>query len=200
MLQNLSSGEARSEVNDFSLDVSKNTEESGSTDKDVVPEQCINDSPDMASEIDGRGVDEATVMTQLSKDTSSDNHITNDPTTEKASHESIITPGEAITKEVDGELEEAELSENERSTTCTLLNEDKHVENHAEPLHVGTESIDSAPEEQSRDVTLHGNATEEEEAAIDADNEHKESLEVWITVTKYCMSRLSLHQLLEEMK
>lgn len=100
---------------------------------------------------------------------------------EKASHESIITPGETVTKEVHEELKEAELFEKEQSTTCALVNEDKHVENRAESLHVGPENIDSL-EEQSRDVTLNGNTTKAEEAKIDEDNEYKECLEVWITV------------------
>lgn len=169
MLQTLSSGEAHSEVNNFSPDVStdtentdqtvkdctgtlllspkfadqpvelaadeepsveaiqRNVEESDITDKDVVPEQCINDSPVVASVIDDPEMDEAKVVTQLSKDTSSDHHGTNDSSRENvALTEEIIQETNLANEET--EADKACISEAEELNVQVKTTDNKHAD------------------------------------------------------------------------
>lgn len=75
-------------------------------------------------------------------------------------------------KEQDEDHKEAELSENEQSTKCTLVTEDVQIENTAESLHVPLENT------KVSNISQQNSTIKPEEATIDATKEQKDSREV----------------------
>ncbi|KAL1564231.1 hypothetical protein AAHA92_06601 [Salvia divinorum] len=106
------------------------------------------------------------------------------------------------------DLKEVESFENEQNTSI-LVKEDMHKGDLAESFHVSPENIEvsdlsqednvKAPqEEQSRNVTLQGNTIKANEATINADDRHKESLEFFPTIVSRSHEEISMNAILKE--
>ncbi|KAL1536490.1 microtubule-associated protein futsch-like isoform X1 [Salvia divinorum] len=122
-------------------------------------------------------------------------------------NENIILKATDNVKDKDKDLKEAELSENEQ-TTSTLV-KDMHKENPAESFYVSPENIEvsdlseensvkAPPEEQSRNETLHGDTNKEEEATIIADDGQKESVEGFPPIVSSSHKERSINAVLQE--
>ncbi|XP_047947982.1 biorientation of chromosomes in cell division protein 1-like 1 isoform X4 [Salvia hispanica] len=111
-------------------------------------------------------------------------------------------------KDGDKDSKEVELSEDEQNTS-TLVKEVVHTENLAESSHESPEnievsdlsqedSINAPPEKQSINVTLHGDTIKANEATINADDQHKESLEIFPTIALSSPEGPSMNAVLHE--